>query len=97
MLGPLDLTVPRGAIYGLIGPNGAGKTTTIDLIFGMGRNDEGKIRVLGLDHSVDEVPFKQHAAYANPDLNFQVWAKWEKPSGSYAGFTLAGMTPTAQR
>ena len=40
-LGPLDLTVPRGAIYGLIGPNGAGKTTTIDLIFGMGRNDAG--------------------------------------------------------
>ncbi|MFM2082239.1 MAG: hypothetical protein RL380_930, partial [Verrucomicrobiota bacterium] len=35
-LGPLDLTVPRGAIYGLIGPNGAGKTTAIDLIFGMG-------------------------------------------------------------
>jgi ABC-2 type transport system ATP-binding protein len=26
-LGPLDLTVPRGSIYGLIGPNGAGKTT----------------------------------------------------------------------
>ncbi len=49
-LGPLDLTVPRGAIYGLIGPNGAGKTTVIDLIFGMGRNDAGTIRVLGLDH-----------------------------------------------
>ncbi|HUZ07778.1 MAG TPA: ATP-binding cassette domain-containing protein, partial [Candidatus Paceibacterota bacterium] len=42
-LGPLDLTVPRGAIYGLIGPNGAGKTTAIDLIFGMGRNDAGQI------------------------------------------------------
>ena len=35
-LGPLDLTVPRGAIYGLIGPNGAGKTTTLDLILGLG-------------------------------------------------------------
>jgi ABC-type multidrug transport system ATPase subunit len=23
-LGPLDVTVPRGAIYGLVGPNGAG-------------------------------------------------------------------------
>ena len=43
-LGPLDLTVPRGAIYGLIGPNGAGKTTALDLIFGMGRNDGGEIR-----------------------------------------------------
>jgi len=52
-LGPLDLTVPRGAIYGLIGPNGAGKTTTIDLIFGMGKNDAGSIRVAGLDHRTD--------------------------------------------
>jgi ABC-2 type transport system ATP-binding protein len=50
-LGPLDLTVPRGAIYGLIGPNGAGKTTAIDMIFGMGRNDAGTINILGSDHN----------------------------------------------
>jgi ABC-2 type transport system ATP-binding protein len=74
-LGPLDLTVPRGAIYGLIGPNGAGKTTAIDLIFGMGRNDAGTIRVLGLDHRADEVALKRRAAYVSPDLNFQVWGK----------------------
>ncbi|MBU6402110.1 MAG: ABC transporter ATP-binding protein [Verrucomicrobia bacterium] len=74
-LGPLDLTVPRGAIYGLIGPNGAGKTTTIDMIFGMGRNDAGQIRVLGLDHQADEVAFKRRAAYVSPDLNFQTWGK----------------------
>ena len=48
-LGPLDLTVPCGAIYGLIGPNGAGKTTTIDLIFGMEktpRGNQARARVL---------------------------------------------------
>jgi ABC-2 type transport system ATP-binding protein len=74
-LGPLDLTVPRGAIYGLIGPNGAGKTTAIDLIFGMGRNDAGTIHVLDLDHRADEVALKRRAAYVSPDLNFQVWGK----------------------
>ena len=74
-LGPLDLTVPRGAIYGLIGPNGAGQTTAIDLIFGMGRNDGGEIRVLGLDHHTDEVALKRRAAYVSPDLNFAVWGK----------------------
>ena len=74
-LGPLNLTVPRGAIYGLIGPNGAGKTTAIDLVFGMGRNDAGTIRVLDLDHRADEVALKRRAAYVSPDLNFQVWGK----------------------
>jgi ABC-2 type transport system ATP-binding protein len=85
-LGPLDLTVPRGAIYGLIGPNGAGKTTVIDLIFGMGRNDAGTIRVLGLDHQTDEVSLKQRAAYVSPDLNFQVWSKVGKAIRFVRGF-----------
>ena len=85
-LGPLDLTVPRGAIYGLIGPNGAGKTTTIDLIFGMGRNDGGEIRVLGLDHRANEVELKRRAAYVSPDLNFQVWGKVGKAIRFVRGF-----------
>ena len=85
-LGPLDLTVPRGAIYGLIGPNGAGKSTAIDLIFGMGRNEAGTIRVLGLDHHSDEVALKQRAAYVSPDLNFQVWGKVGKAIRFVRGF-----------
>ena len=85
-LGPLDLTVPRGAIYGLIGPNGAGKTTAIDLIFGMGKNDSGKIRVLGLDHRADEVEWKRRAAYVSPDLNFAVWGKVGKAIRFVRGF-----------
>jgi ABC-2 type transport system ATP-binding protein len=85
-LGPLDLTVPRGAIYGLIGPNGAGKTTAIDLIFGMGRNDGGEIRVLGLDHHTDAVALKRRAAYVSPDLNFAVWGKVGKAIRFVRGF-----------
>jgi ABC-2 type transport system ATP-binding protein len=85
-LGPLDLTVPCGAIYGLIGPNGAGKTTAIDLIFGLGRNDAGQIRVLGLDHRADEVALKRRAAYVSPELNFQVWGKVGKAIRFVRGF-----------
>ena len=72
-LGPLDLAVPRGAIYGLIGPNSAGKTTAIDLIYGMGKNDGGEIRVFGLDHQRDGVEIKRRAGYVSPELNFEVW------------------------
>jgi ABC-2 type transport system ATP-binding protein len=74
-LGPIDLTVPEGAIYGFVGPNGAGKTTTIDLIFGMGRKDAGTISVLGLDHLRDEVAMKQQVGYVSPDLNYSPWGK----------------------
>lgn len=85
-LGPLDLTVPRGAIYGLIGPNGAGKSTAIDLIFGLARNDAGQIRVLGFDHRADEVSLKRRAAYVGPDLNFQIWGTVRKAIRFVRGF-----------
>jgi len=74
-LGPLDLTVPRGAIYGLIGPNGAGKTTTIDLMLGMGREEAGTIQILGYDHRRDEVDVKRRVGYVSPDLSYQPWGK----------------------
>ena len=72
-LGPLDITVPKGAIYGFVGPNGSGKTTTIDLVFGLGAKDAGGIRVLGLDHLRDEVAMKAQVGYVGPDLNFRPW------------------------
>lgn len=74
-LGPMDLTVPHGAIYGFVGPNGSGKTTTIDLIFGMGAKEAGEITVLGLDHLRDEVKMKQQVGYVSPDLNYSPWGK----------------------
>jgi len=85
-LGPLDLTVPRGAIYGFVGPNGAGKTTTIDLIFGMGARDAGSITVLGLDHERDEAAMKRQVAYVGPDLYFQPWGRVRKVIQFVRGF-----------
>lgn len=45
----VDLTVPRGGIYGVLGPNGAGKTTVIRMLATLLRPDEGEARVLGHD------------------------------------------------
>ncbi len=85
-LGPLDLTVPRGAIYGFVGPNGAGKTTTIDLVMGMGTKDAGTISVLGLDHRRDEVAVKRQVGYVSPDLNFQPWGRVHRVLQFVRGF-----------
>jgi len=43
----LDLSVPRGAVYGLLGPNGAGKTTTIRMIMAIIAPDSGSIKLFG--------------------------------------------------
>ena len=56
-LGPVDLTLPGGAILGLIGENGAGKTTLIKTMLGVARADAGSIRLLGEEAALakDEV------------------------------------------
>ncbi len=43
----VDLSVPRGVIYGFLGPNGAGKTTTLKVLTGLLRPDRGTVRLLG--------------------------------------------------
>jgi ABC-2 type transport system ATP-binding protein len=44
-----DLTVRAGEITGLIGHNGAGKTTFVEVVTGLVRPDEGRVRVGGVD------------------------------------------------
>ena len=45
----LDITVPRGMIYGLLGPNGAGKSTTVKILTSLARPDSGTALVDGID------------------------------------------------
>jgi ABC-2 type transport system ATP-binding protein len=45
----VDLSVPRGTVYGVLGPNGAGKTTTIRMLATLLKPDGGSARVLGHD------------------------------------------------
>ena len=55
----LDLSVPRGEIYGFLGPNGSGKSTTIRMLCGLLTPTEGTATVLDTDvpgHSKDLKP-----------------------------------------
>lgn len=46
-VGNIDVTVPRGVVYGFLGPNGAGKTTTLRMVNDIIAPDEGSIELLG--------------------------------------------------
>ncbi|HTX48087.1 MAG TPA: ABC transporter ATP-binding protein [Caulobacteraceae bacterium] len=56
----IDLTIPRGSIFGLLGPNGAGKSTFINILAGLTRKTEGTVRIWGRD--IDERPRDARAA-----------------------------------
>lgn len=46
-LNALNLTIPKGSVYGLVGPNGAGKSTTFRILLGLQHQTAGTVRVLG--------------------------------------------------
>ncbi|CAB0037804.1 unnamed protein product [Trichogramma brassicae] len=47
VLDGLNMTVPRGCIYGLLGSSGCGKTTLLSCVVGVRKIDSGDIWVLG--------------------------------------------------
>lgn len=69
-LGPLDLTLPAGAILGLIGENGAGKTTTIKLILDMIRRDGGTVTLSGRDNRASFPLGKEDVGVVLDEVNF---------------------------
>jgi ABC-2 type transport system ATP-binding protein len=62
----IDLTIPRGQLYGFLGPNGAGKTTTIRMLTGLYRPTSGACIVNGFDVQRDPLGAKRAIGYV-PD------------------------------
>ncbi len=44
-----SINIPKGSIYGLLGPNGAGKSTFINILGGLVKKDNGKVKICGID------------------------------------------------
>ena len=46
----LDLSIPKGLVYGVLGPNGAGKSTLLRMVLGLVKPSRGSFRLLGEAH-----------------------------------------------
>lgn len=63
----LNLSVPKGAVYGLVGPNGAGKSTVIRHLTGIYRPDSGTVTVDG-QPVADDPNQKERIGYISDDV-----------------------------
>jgi ABC-2 type transport system ATP-binding protein len=83
-LDDLNLTVPKGSIYGLVGPNGAGKSTAIRILTGVYRPTEGEVSMEGM--AIYENPMtKQRIGYIPDDIFYFPSATLEDMRKYYRG------------
>jgi len=59
-LNGIDLSIPRGSVFGLLGPNGAGKSTLINIMAGLVIKTAGRVKIWGFDQ--DQNPRQSRAA-----------------------------------
>lgn len=55
ILSDVNLSVPKGCIYGFLGPNGAGKTTTLRIILGLLRQEHIDFKLFGIDFKTNRI------------------------------------------
>ena len=82
----VDLSIPRGSIFGLLGPNGAGKSTTINIIAGIVDKTEGSVEVWGFDIDKDIRNVKANIGIVPQEINFDVYFTPYEMLELYAGF-----------
>lgn len=74
-LDSVNLSLPRGAVYGLVGANGAGKTTLIKHLLGLLRAERGSVRVFGRDPVADPVGVLSRIGYLSEENDLPGWMR----------------------
>ena len=71
----LNMTVPKGSIYGFIGENGSGKSTTEKMICGLIHPTSGSIRLFNKEYTDIDVRAKMSCLIESPGCfsSYSVW------------------------
>jgi len=69
----IELSVPRGSVFGFLGPNGAGKTTALRILTGLARPTSGTARILGVDVSAGRSDVRSQIGFLPDVPGFYPW------------------------
>jgi ABC-2 type transport system ATP-binding protein len=69
----LDLSIPKGSIFGLLGPNGAGKSTFINILAGLVVKTAGSVRIWDTDIDVDHRTAKAAIGIVPQEISFDAF------------------------
>jgi len=107
-LGALDLSIPKGIVYGVLGPNGAGKSTLLRLALGLVKPSRGSVRLLG-EQTIDarvlrrvgamiEAPALYPFLTARETMRaFARYSGFNDPAREHAVLARVGLTGAADR
>ena len=74
----LNLTIPRGTIFGFLGPNGSGKSTTVKMLTGLLKPDLGDAVICGKSVTKSPLEVKKQIGVLPEDLAlFKAVTIWE--------------------
>lgn len=66
----IDLTIPKGSIFGLLGSNGAGKSTIINIMAGLVMKTSGSVKIWDIDIDKDERNTRAAIGVVPQEINY---------------------------
>ncbi len=82
----INLTIPRGIVFGLLGPNRAGKTTLVKLLLALCRPTQGKIT--RLERPIHDFSTLARVGYMHENQHFPRYLTAWELLNYYGGLTL---------
>jgi len=66
----VDLSMPKGEVWGFLGPNGSGKTTTIRMLCGLLSPDDGDGECFGFNIRTQAREIKRRVGYMTQKFSY---------------------------